>query len=256
MKIVPDLIDSIYDIPLGRATWEETITALKEQFNAALGFMLIDRPNQPPVVVSTIPSDDDFWLSYGEYYYSIDPWNALLSSNRAKAFINTCTSGRAYMPEKEYFKTEYFNDFWKPNDLYFTAGGHLITKNNISILLAFPRGKVAGQYTDEEAVDMTFYARHIVRAIELEGVFGNSLPKPIYEDALASSYGLTAAESRIVHELFKSGTLPNVAKNLHRSYHTVRNQMKSVFQKTDTVNQVELLRLLITNEHPSEIIHK
>ena len=87
---------------------------------------------------------------------------------------------------------------------------------------------------------MTFYSRQIAKAIELEGVFGNSLPNKVYQDSLAASFGLSSAESRLVLELFKCSSLPEVSKSLNRSYHTVRAQMKSILKKTETKNQMEL----------------
>lgn len=209
--------------------------------------MLIMRPKKAPVIVSTISNDHSLWQDYNEYYHSIDPWNKVLASG--KVAFNTCYSGnhyKQYVKDHDYYKTEYFNDFWKPHNLYHSGGGLLVTRDNISIVLAFPREKSAGTYDNHQTQMMTFYGRQIVRAIELEGVFGKSLPQQVYAHALGSSYGLSGAESKLVLELFKNGSLPKASNSLNRSYHTVRNQMKSIFSKTDTSNQLELFRLLVS----------
>lgn len=233
-------------MPLGNSTWEDVIQAIKKEFNALVGLMMIIRPNQVPVVIATVPYDDSQLITYGEYYHSVDPWNDRLTSDTRPP--NVCYPTNIMMDDKDFYKTEYYNDFWKPYGLYHSCGGLLITKNNISIVFGLPRERSSGPFENSEALLMTFYGRQIARALELEGVFGNSLPNKIYEHSLASSYGLTRAESRLVLELFKCGSLPQVSKSLNRSYHTVRNQMKSILRKTETTNQIELFKLLTTNK--------
>lgn len=67
------------------------------------------------------------------------------------------------------------------------------------------------------------------------------------QSLLKSFYGLTAAESRLAIELAKGKELKEIADTSHVSLHTVRTQLKSVFSKTRTNRQQDLMRLL-TNE--------
>jgi DNA-binding CsgD family transcriptional regulator len=59
-----------------------------------------------------------------------------------------------------------------------------------------------------------------------------------------SLYDLTPAESRLASWLLSGRRLKDVADELHVSLHTVRAQLKSVFSKTGTNRQGELIRLL------------
>jgi DNA-binding CsgD family transcriptional regulator/PAS domain-containing protein len=58
-------------------------------------------------------------------------------------------------------------------------------------------------------------------------------------------YGLTAAETRLVSTLVESPGLTAAAKTLGLSRNTVHSQLASVFQKTGTRSQSELLRLIL-----------
>jgi DNA-binding CsgD family transcriptional regulator len=58
-------------------------------------------------------------------------------------------------------------------------------------------------------------------------------------------YGLTAAENRLVSTLVESPGLTAAAKTLGLSRNTVHSQLASVFQKTGTRSQSELLRLIL-----------
>ncbi|MEZ5355078.1 MAG: hypothetical protein R2762_20775 [Bryobacteraceae bacterium] len=62
---------------------------------------------------------------------------------------------------------------------------------------------------------------------------------------LSRLYGLTPAESRLAGELLEGRDLRAAAEELGVSYHTARAQSKSIFGKTGTRGQTDLLRLLL-----------
>jgi DNA-binding CsgD family transcriptional regulator len=61
---------------------------------------------------------------------------------------------------------------------------------------------------------------------------------------LKSAFGLTAAEARLANRLSAGEALERVADELQISKETVRNQLKSVFQKTGVHRQSDLVALL------------
>ena len=62
---------------------------------------------------------------------------------------------------------------------------------------------------------------------------------------LGRLYGLTPAESRLTTAMMSGDDLREVSGALGISYHTARAQVKSVFSKTGTRRQAELVRLLL-----------
>ena len=69
------------------------------------------------------------------------------------------------------------------------------------------------------------------------------LPAP----TIARLFGLTLAESRLTALLADGNSLEQAAEALGISRHTARNQLKSIFQKTETHRQGELVRLVLTS---------
>lgn len=61
-----------------------------------------------------------------------------------------------------------------------------------------------------------------------------------------SLFNLTAAEARVVQGLADGFTLHQIAEDLRISPHTVRTHLKSVFAKTETRRQSDLLRLVVS----------
>ena len=63
---------------------------------------------------------------------------------------------------------------------------------------------------------------------------------------LARDYGLTPAEARLVSGLVQGKRLREIASEVGVSMNTIRTQLKSVFRKTDTHRQVDLVRMALT----------
>jgi DNA-binding CsgD family transcriptional regulator len=62
---------------------------------------------------------------------------------------------------------------------------------------------------------------------------------------LKDRFDLTPAESRLVARLMTGESLRSCAKALGIKYETLRSQLKSVFQKTKTHRQAELVMVVI-----------
>lgn len=68
---------------------------------------------------------------------------------------------------------------------------------------------------------------------------------PVDEQVLAAAFDLTPAECRIAHLLAEGLTQKEIAARVGVQHDTVRKQLQSVFQKTATRRQPDLLRLLL-----------
>ena len=82
--------------------------------------------------------------------------------------------------------------------------------------------------------------------LELLIVIDNAEPQaPPPVQQVARAHGLTVAETALLAALIDGATLIEFAERRGISVHTARNQLKSVFQKTGTRRQTELLRLAL-----------
>ncbi len=63
---------------------------------------------------------------------------------------------------------------------------------------------------------------------------------------ISQIYGLTKAEARVAALLCEGLTLNEISEKLHNSNNTIKHHLKSVFQKTDTRRQAELVNLIMT----------
>lgn len=239
-----DLIGQIYDVPLGRSNWDDVIERIRRQFGAEQSLMFaIDERSGGVEMLSISNPEESLWQEYVDYYHASCPWTELFEAGNLPK--NSFVAGDRYVPYKELVKTEYFQGWWVKNGVYYTSGGRFRCQDGRLIQLNLPRPKGAGSYEDTELAVLNQYAAHIVRALALQAAIPMHAhaPQPDY-DSLAVGYGLTPAEAKLVEVLVDTGSLKRSADRLHRSYHTVRSQLRSVLQKTDTNSQVQLMRLI------------
>lgn len=64
-------------------------------------------------------------------------------------------------------------------------------------------------------------------------------------EQISQLYGLTSAESRLAVILLQGKTLDEASSTLCRAKETVRKQLQSIFDKTNTCRQSELVKLLL-----------
>jgi DNA-binding CsgD family transcriptional regulator len=62
---------------------------------------------------------------------------------------------------------------------------------------------------------------------------------------LMQAFNLTPAERRLAHYLASGGRLTDAAKSFGLSRHTVRNQLRSIFEKVGVQRQADLTRLML-----------
>ncbi len=68
---------------------------------------------------------------------------------------------------------------------------------------------------------------------------------PVYQEFLSEYFGLTPSESKVATAIANGKSLEEIATKTHISIHTVRNQLKAIFSKTDTHRQTDLVKLLL-----------
>jgi DNA-binding CsgD family transcriptional regulator/PAS domain-containing protein len=69
-------------------------------------------------------------------------------------------------------------------------------------------------------------------------------------EAIASLYGLTPAELRVLTAIVEIGGVPEVAPALGVSETTVKSHLKSLFEKTGTKRQADLVKLVASHMSP------
>jgi DNA-binding NarL/FixJ family response regulator len=58
------------------------------------------------------------------------------------------------------------------------------------------------------------------------------------------AYGISSREQEVILELIRGTSYKNIAKKLFISLSTVKSHVSNIYQKTETNNKIELIRVL------------
>lgn len=240
--IDPDLIASIHDIALGHGAWNEALARLRADFSTE-DVMLVVYGSAPDETrdLSRARSDGRPWHEYAEHFAAIDPYAAAMRDGRMPEGI--VMSGDSVVPASDFCASEYYNDWFRPNGIRYTAGAFMHKSDGLYLLLGLPRAPDAGAYSRDEIVRLQRYFNHIARAVLIQEALAGASGQPDF-DRLARTYGLTPAEARLAEDLTRYGSLKRIAAQSRRSYYTLRSQLRAIFEKTGTNGQPELIRLI------------
>ena len=103
----------------------------------------------------------------------------------------------------------------------------------------------------------------VLHASVLDGATGDSTVAVVVEPAkstdiapiIIEAYGLTRRERDVVRAIARGGSTPDIAAELYLSAHTVRDYIKSVFEKVGVNSRAELVAKLFA-EHYSDPFHE
>jgi DNA-binding CsgD family transcriptional regulator len=120
-------------------------------------------------------------------------------------------------------------------------------QNNLSVeasrrQLAGLRAKLAAQSRAGAAADAV---RRFAPAQAAVGAAERPAKKQEEDESWSMRFGLTPTETRLARHLLNGGTPATYASGRNISPHTVRNQLRAIYAKTNTNRQVSLLQLLL-----------
>lgn len=93
----------------------------------------------------------------------------------------------------------------------------------------------------------TFRNMSLTRPVGILFISDPNVPEETIPELLQRMFGLTPAESRLTESLVKGCDLKQTQAELHISENTARTHLKSVFRKTATSSQSELVKLVVTS---------
>jgi DNA-binding CsgD family transcriptional regulator len=237
-----ELLEQIYDVPLGKSDWDEVILRIRRICNARIGSLHSFGTGAGEVEQLSLSGDDEAsWREYAAHFVPIDPFCEAMRTGVIRP--GQVVRDTQLFERKRFERTEFYNDFWRKYRLGYTAGGHHLDAHGHWLQLSLPRPLDAPDYVDRDLIALQLYFRHIARAVELQRALAGRRGVPDL-DALARRYRLTAAEIKLLESLIATASLREAANRRHRSYNTLRAQLQSILQKTGTKSQVELISLL------------
>jgi DNA-binding CsgD family transcriptional regulator/PAS domain-containing protein len=111
-------------------------------------------------------------MSYFEYYASVNPFFAEdLTGPNANWPLRVVTDEDLFLKE-DFVRTEYYNDFLRPQDIHSAAIVRLSRQDNFETTLNLSRPERRGQFTKDDIRVAGLLQPHVVRALKINQALG------------------------------------------------------------------------------------
>ena len=166
------LISSLYQSALDDRLWEGFLNDCAEELHADAGIALASNnaSTGESVVLASGRMDPAFLQAYKTYYGSI---NVYVKQAKHRIRLGVVQPGEALLESREVELSEYFNDFMRPQCIYYSLGVGLVEEGPALIHLGAVRSRKAGAFGTYENNLLTLLAPHVQTAARLRLRFLN-----------------------------------------------------------------------------------
>lgn len=115
MSTTPDaLVALLYPAVLDPAEWHAVLERLRIELNASAALQHVWRAVDKPDLSFWVNTDPAAMQRYQDHYYAMDPWMAKIHTIPEQ----TVAPGSRFLANKEFWKTEFYNEFLRPQDFH------------------------------------------------------------------------------------------------------------------------------------------
>ena len=164
------LVGMVYDAALDEHKW---LTFL-EAFTHAVGgcsamLRSADLQAGKAGFVASVGYDPAWQTAYCNHFVKLDCYNHVMNQYAPGKIILS----DQHMDQTELRKSEYYNDYLRPQDKVHAFGVFLIKEGSRSLVFAAQRDKRAGAFGEEQARLMGILAPHVTRAVQVHRRISN-----------------------------------------------------------------------------------
>jgi DNA-binding CsgD family transcriptional regulator/PAS domain-containing protein len=164
-KAIRDLIRLIYECSVDARQWCRFLSAFAKAVNApAATLSVLDARNHYGAVTASHGIDPYWERRFAEHYAGVNVWIQGTSLFRVPGNV---AGGEKVIRDAEMEKTEFYNDFLRPQNQFYVLGGVLTREDSVNSVLAALRSKAGGPTPEAEHALTRELVPHLQTALRL-----------------------------------------------------------------------------------------
>lgn len=174
------LIQSIYDVALGRENWPSIIRKISAASGGHSGLLrLVDCRRAAIGFVAAYGYEQKHLEDYRQHYIHLDPYREHLAAASAGSLLQS----DQLVPLQQRQHTEYFNDYERRSDRFHALGSPLGREQDFLLYLGLSRGQRAGPYEEETLAFIRSLLPHMLRAVQIQRLIGSAVDAQCLSEA-------------------------------------------------------------------------
>lgn len=240
------ILDSLYEVNVAKTVDKMSSIALETLFHLIPCRQVIftpmrcdDRGNWLPVDAKVVGEPAKFMDQFLHKGYYFDEYFYLWSYFRtSKVFRDS-----DIMTNEQRVNTRLYKEIYKPQGLYWAARCRLVHEGKGLADFSLFRGPNDQDFSERDMYILKLLSKHFALAL---GKLMEVVDKPALQQGtgFAGTYGLTARESEIAHDLLEGMSDDDLASQLCIAPSTLKKHISNIYRKTGAKNRVQLINLL------------
>jgi len=163
------IIGRIYEAAEDPKVWLDVLRLLGKTLRSTNNvFVLNDAASLGGAISLSEGTDPKFDRDYNSYYHSV---NTILDGLQGRFSPGKILASTDACGDDDLVKTEYYQDFLRPHDLFYFIGGTISQTATSNSLISLGRSHKLGPWTAVEKQTIQFLMPHFQRAAQLAGKF-------------------------------------------------------------------------------------
>jgi DNA-binding CsgD family transcriptional regulator len=164
-KTLLNLVGSAYEAALKPELWPAHVELWRATLRSNQAkFLLYDLNNRCGTIEASAGADPHYDQLYQTHFAGVSPWVAAGMDAIAPGQVLRCET---LLPQEKLERTEFYNDFLKPQGVFYAGGPVLFRDRGVFGALVVGRSAEVGPFTDEELALQQRMLPHLQRAVEL-----------------------------------------------------------------------------------------
>ncbi len=164
------LLLSLYAAADGSGEWSQFLSEWAEATEGENAVFFTQNFDDDTVgTFLTHQMDPAIFEAYSDYYAGIN----VFMKNEDKLPSGTAVVGQHLYPDDKLVKSEFYNDWMRPNDMFHTMGGVILRDGSWCSKISLLRSKLAGCYTDYQFELACEIMPHMYRAVKTFNTLGS-----------------------------------------------------------------------------------
>jgi DNA-binding CsgD family transcriptional regulator len=178
------LIETIYSAVGQPSLWSAVLEGIAEAVNGESTILFASYPDNQFAAIFRM--DPGAWDAYLTYYGSINP----LSQPCDEMFpVGTVRYGHLAMPDSDLVGTEFYSDFFRPNNMHYSIGIKVPLGALPPTYISCQRPRSKGAFHEREGVVFETLLPHLQRALMLHSQFARMQATVLGLDAALDAFG-------------------------------------------------------------------
>lgn len=202
---------------------------------------MVDKSRTPRIYdIINIGYQPETLCDYVEHPMSDEPLRIVSSSSTSYVYRGS----DLYSTEAEWEKSEYYQRFAKPNNIYYILVLGLVFEQRQVGTLTFARERQSGNFSERDTEILNLLKDHlslrVSRAIEVQTKTDKDRRQDEYLSPLFSDKGLTRREQEVVQCLQRGNTTSEICQTLFISQTTLKKHITNAYRKLGIHSRGEL----------------